>query len=387
MAPARPRQSATATAERHSRAPTQLPTYQPPTHPLNETAQRALNNLPRDHKLDSLKTRQRAANNHLTQAAADINDRLQAKTAEIERRRKKIEKQGGGSQQGNEDSDPILDETRQNTDEMTDKLEQSVRKIIDASAEVEGVERALQELQANVSNNRGYGGGTQSTIGASQARGNHRRQAVGSDDEGSEFEGEASQTMGENDNVMAMLKQKIAEQRTAYEAMSMAQRYISNCTALSATWVLTTSVFSYASHNDYVGFKKIVHDAQYPEDKAPPMPHASTWFASEPSSSSHRMTRAAAAARDAIEDDDDLAVASERISIKCPITLLPMKKPVTSQKCPHSFEKAAILDMINSSDTMVDGSGRRGVKAMKCPVCEVVCLFIAAAQKPLYSQP
>ena len=103
------------------------------------------------------------------------------------------------------------------------------------------------------------------------------------------------------------------------------------------------------------------------------MPHASTWFPSESPDPSHPTTRAAAAAGDAIEDDDDLAVASERVSIKCPLTLLPMKEPVTSQKCPHSFEKGAILDMINRSDITLEGSGRRGVKALKCPVCVVVC--------------
>ena len=121
-----------------------------------------------------------------------------------------------------------------------------------------------------------------------------------------------------------------------------------------------------------MGFKKIVHDAHYPEDSAPPMPHASTWFANEPDDTSGPMTRGAAAgAADSIEDDD-LTVASERISIKCPITLLTMIDPVTSQKCPHSFEKTAILDMIRLSDEPVPGTGRHGPKAIKCPVCTVV---------------
>lgn len=69
--------------------------------------------------------------------------------------------------------------------------------------------------------------------------------------------------------------------------------------------------------------------------------------------------------------NDELTVASERISIKCPITLLPMKDPVTSTKCPHSFEKEAILSMINVSDVRAEGSGGRGggQKAMQCPIC------------------
>ena len=121
----------------------------------------------------------------------------------------------------------------------------------------------------------------------------------------------------------------------------------------------------------------MVHDAHYPGDSAPPMPHASTWFANESDDASVPRTRgAAAAAADTIEDDD-LTVASERISVNCPITLLPMKEPVTSQKCPHSFEKTAILDMIKISDETVPGTGRHGQKAIKCPVCTVVSRYQA----------
>ena len=128
---------------------------------------------------------------------------------------------------------------------------------------------------------------------------------------------------------------------------------------------------SYAQNNDYVGFKKLVYDAQFPGDDAPPMPHSSTWFPDQSPESS----APAVAANQAAGNDDDLAMASERISIKCPITLLPMKDPVTSTKCPHNFEREAILSMINASDVRVDASGRHGAgskKAMQCPVCTVV---------------
>lgn len=97
------------------------------------------------------------------------------------------------------------------------------------------------------------------------------------------------------------------------------------------------------------------------------MPHASTWFPQEDNTNGPSNG-----------EDDTLQVASERISIKCPITLLPMQDPVTSTKCPHSFEREAILSMMNASDVRVDSEGaaaRRGtqsVKGMKCPVCEVV---------------
>ena len=145
---------------------------------------------------------------------------------------------------------------------------------------------------------------------------------------------------------------------------------------------------SYAQNNDYVGFKKLVYDAQFPGDDAPPMPHASTWFSDHTPDSSNPNTHGAqaTAGSEAPANDDDVAVASERISIKCPITLLPMKDPVTSTKCPHNFEREAILSMINASDIRIDGNGTRGAggkKAMQCPVCTVVSHPLHCCPLPL----
>ena len=221
MAPARSRPSAA--PERQNRGSLSLPTYEPPQHALNATAKRTLETLPRNHRLDGLKNRQRLANNHLTQAAADINDRLQGKTTECEKiKRRRLEKQG--SQEDNEEMDRTIYKMRQETDSMTDKLEESVRKIIDGSAEVEGMERVLKELHANVINPRSNGLSTQSTAGASQFNQGHRRRTVSSDDNGSDYEDESMQGVGDSESTMEALKQKIAEQREAYQAMSMAHR-------------------------------------------------------------------------------------------------------------------------------------------------------------------
>ena len=296
----------------------------------------------------------KAANNHLTQAAADINDRLHAKV-DIHNQGKK-RREAMSSQGSNDVNNEELEQMQQETDNMTDVLEQKVREIIDARAEVEGVERALRELDANASANRGVVAPTQSTLGASQFRGLKRRRREAEDEEDGEGEEEEnSQPVMEGDGVVEVLKRKIAENREAYQAGSMTERY--------------------ASHNDYVGFRKIVHDARYPGDKAPPLPHASTWFA--PGNGGTQQSSAGGAAGTQTTEDDDFQVASERISIKCPITLLPMSDPVSSTKCVHNFEREAILGMINTSEVRIGVDGRRGVgqKAMQCPVCEVVSLI------------
>lgn len=72
-------------------------------------------------------------------------------------------------------------------------------------------------------------------------------------------------------------------------------------------------------------------------------------------------------------DSDDIAIDRERISLKCPLTLLPFREPVTSIKCPHSFEREAISNMIarSTSQLVPDASGRGShrARAIKCPVC------------------
>ena len=200
-----------------------LPPYQPRQYPLNESAQRALHNLSRDHKLDSLKLRLRAANNHLTASAADVNERLQLRTTTYERRKRRLEKQ---SSQDDSEQDSIVAEARRQTDEITSKLETSIRMNIDSSTEVENVERALKELQENILDGRGRVVPTQSTLGASQFRSRHGRRRQGADDDEVMSDSEGGSFDGETENIVGALKQKIADQHSSYEKLSMKQRYV-----------------------------------------------------------------------------------------------------------------------------------------------------------------
>ena len=291
----------------------------------------------------------KAANAHLSHAAADINDRLQAKIEMHEKgkRRREALNSPGSTDPGDEG----LEQMRQDTEEMTMKLDQKVRDVIDSRAKIDGIEKILKEVHSNVAANRGNLAPTQSTLGASQFRGPKRRRIPGEyEDEEDEDE---SQLSTEGGGAVTIVKRKITEHDEAYHAESLTARY--------------------AAHNDYVGFKSLMHDARHPGDNAPPVPHSSTWFPSEARGTQSSASIGVAGTQHT-DDDEDLRVASERISIKCPITLRPMRDPVSSTKCVHNFEKEAILEMINVSDVWVGGDGRRGsgAKAMKCPVCEVV---------------
>src|SRR3954447_15811239 len=100
----------------------------------------------------------------------------------------------------------------------------------------------------------------------------------------------------------------------------------------------------YAQHNDYRHFRRIVHDAaNIGTDAPPPVPNSSTWFTSSNQPNLANLTGATA---DNVDNDEDLIMEKEITTLKCPITLMTFKEPMTSTKCPHSFEKAAIMEMI-----------------------------------------
>lgn len=129
----------------------------------------------------------------------------------------------------------------------------------------------------------------------------------------------------------------------------------------------------------------MVHDSKFPGDEVPPLPHSSTWFSHLEDTSARASGSTAGnpgqrsrSTRNQREpspaDSDDIAIERERISLKCPLTLLPFRDPVTSTKCPHSFEREAILDMIGRSNFTIPpppGHGGRRIRAVKCPVCSI----------------
>ncbi|EEP76355.1 predicted protein [Uncinocarpus reesii 1704] len=145
-----------------------------------------------------------------------------------------------------------------------------------------------------------------------------------------------------------------------------------------AQWENLSLTQRYTTNNAYIGFYRIVHDSKHLGDDITPLPHPSTWLSHietpETAGSSSRPARQERGSA-AGNPDDDVAIERERLSIRCPITLLPFKDPVTSTKCPHSFERTAIEDMISrSTETMLvplpnTNNGRRRVRCIKCPVC------------------
>ncbi|RJE23143.1 hypothetical protein PHISCL_04499 [Aspergillus sclerotialis] len=188
-------------------------------------------------------------------------------------------------------------------------------------------------------------------------RGNRRR-ASGREGEEEEHDGEDEEPeLGIPPSQQLM--DTIAKSKSSWQSQSLTDRYSTN--------------------NTYIGFYRIVHDSKYADDEIPPLPHSSTWFSQyedQPTLLHSYSTNQSTQPNNppAPPESEDFIIERERISLKCPLTLLPFSDPVTSTKCPHSFEREAIMGMLAQSrlDRPAPGGGRRNrIRYIRCPVCSL----------------
>ncbi|KAE8555948.1 hypothetical protein EYB25_000647 [Talaromyces marneffei] len=404
--------SAAAAASSSTRNRPQTPEYEPLATPLNPKAQRALASLYSAIQFRQLKEHIRQAGDKLTETAGEANERVadarhrfekstsrkRAASAAAKKLRKRERKnktdgdaigddekdhdededEDDGNDDEEEDDEDEDDEKRraeiQNLDNLeakvkltTSQLEERMRRVVDAEYKVGGLQVAIQEIAADAET-----AGTALNTSRRRARLRERGAAIDADwdedmdEDEDEDEDDAAPTVVPSQ----LIKERLAGHESQWEQQSLTQRYTNN--------------------NNYVGFYRIVHDAKYPTGEVPPVPPASTWFNHlEPNrrgANSRQQFAAAASNNDIVtedEEDADIEIERERISLKCPLTLVVFEDPVKSTKCIHSFERKAIEDMIRASSMTVPagendfqgGGGRnaraRRVRAVPCPICSV----------------
>ncbi|KAK1251805.1 hypothetical protein MKX07_007284 [Trichoderma sp. CBMAI-0711] len=302
---------------------TALPDYEPLSFPLSHTARKELIELSNNRGTAPYESQLKESIRHLGGSVGDLNERLRRGQDRLAALRERREEKGTAKTAEEERLEKELPEFEKEVERLTRDSERALRDLIDRKAELEDEAAVLQDISTTA---------TTSTIGlargaaASQGR---RRPAnvVGGDDED---EGDQKNNIEEEEeeeqavaSVIDTFRELRAKKRAEYNGLSAHERY--------------------ALNNDYVGFKKLWHEAAAGED-GPPLPDASRWFSSngEPD-----MTVPSRDGQNgSLDDDDDVAVSRENLSINCPLTLLPMKEPYRSRKCPHAFEKAAILDYL-----------------------------------------
>lgn len=259
-------------------------------------------------------------------------------------------------------------------DAITTRMDQDLRKMIDTREHFNSIRPVLEEI-GNEADVFARANPTSSQIPSTQRTRSQRRARrpadndhLDGDEEDEEDEEYHDFTPTDPTNAqtqstqrppatITLFKQKLQLRKDRYQDQSHRVRY--------------------AQDNDYRNFRKTLHDARYGGD-APPLPHESLWFNDDGVSNLARPGETDLGGVQGEDSDDDLQIAKAKISIKCPITLVEFEDPVTSTKCPHSFERNAIMGMIDGSAVRVGGSNRRGAndgkKAVKCPAsgCEQV---------------
>lgn len=208
-----------------SNDPTPLPPYQPPSNPLTPDFQRALNELPRTHRLDGLKKHLHQATQSLTTVAGDVNDRYYKKLEAYRKHKARGQEKNEG--EDDEAGELALEEMRVTVDKMTSNLEESVRKTIDAKAAVEGIEVALREVSANISSGGGAVVPTQSTLGASQFRPRKRQRDAGSESEDSDGLQDSNPA-----HPSGLLKRKMTEYNSNYQNISLRNKFVARARGL-----------------------------------------------------------------------------------------------------------------------------------------------------------
>jgi hypothetical protein len=338
----------------------ELPPYKKPSHPLDLEAARQLREL-QGRNLNDVKRHNKQAVETITSTAENVNDMLREHSDYIARRQKKWD--AGKNLDDREAEEEALKDLQKRVEEATAKLEESMRAVIDSGIAAQRIDDTLDWLRQNAPKQLEDEYQTQMTQRATQRQSqidSQRRQH--GDEDASDQELDDGPTPGPTPldstrvtltGVSELFLDRQQRQKDAYTSLSLTARY--------------------ARSNEYRDFKSIVHDAKY-GDAGPVLGHEDTWF-TETGSPAPGITNTQ---RGDFEDDDDIIMDKATISMRCPLTFQQFKEPYTSTKCPHTFEKNAIVEMIRTSGHATGPGGRQ--KAVSCPVtgCDQVCSLQSA---------
>ncbi|KAK4945773.1 hypothetical protein LTR10_015121 [Elasticomyces elasticus] len=322
---------------------------QPLKAPLNDGALRSLGEVTNDKtRTTKLAKLLKDAAQHLTETVGDVRETAHDRTERYERERRRRK----DNDDGNDVAEQAHEEFQKEVETLTNKMDMSIRAIVDDQIWLEDLPNVLKtafDKAARASKRAEQSGGTQES---------HPTRHTDSDDNEDQDEEDEEPTNGRTRSTQTAP----TSSNTPYALLSSALQ------KQQKTWSTKTPTERYAHNNTYTGFKRNWFEGDHPGDEKPPMPAPGLWFAAEEGreviSSSQRHRHGASA-----EDDNDdsseseVEIAKEKTRLKCPITFLPFQDPVTSDKCGHSYERFAILEMLNAS--------RDRPKQVHCPECNV----------------
>lgn len=273
------------------------PVYQPPANPLTPSARNALNSLKRTHQLAGVEKHLKDSNQLLADCVYDANKMLAEKEASVDKHRAKAEREGTEFD-AQEQLD--LEERRKFVEKLTSDIDQRTRKTIDEQYAVQFMRDALDAATATA---------------ASDAAAVAVSQAMSFDPTMPDAPTQPETGPPPSDQFKRQAQAKMEE----WQRLELHTRY--------------------GDHPDYIAFKNQLHTGAHGDDAV--IPPSSRWFPSRGSP-----TAGTARAHAADNSDDDIVIARETLSTKCPITIKELVDPIMSRLCQHTFEKHAIMQLL-----------------------------------------
>ncbi|KAK3955190.1 zinc-finger of the MIZ type in Nse subunit-domain-containing protein [Pseudoneurospora amorphoporcata] len=324
----RPQSTASASTSAHNGS--DLPPYEPPSHPMNDAGRQALANITNNNQeVRKYEDHLSKSATYLREAVGAINDTLFARKSQLT---SKIEKRRGRGEAEKGEDEAELEEyvNKLNGDvtHLTDEIEAALRQVIDYRAQVQGDKLVLDSVMNQVQSQKPRRERPSRKRKAAQRANDDSDEEMAGVDDGS---GEEEAAEAEDEAPLTGVREALHKAREV-----RARQYRA-----------TSAYDRYASNNEYISFKKMWHDAQHPQDQVP-LPDASTWFDNQ-----GRPIRDGAPV-----GDEDLIIEREVQDLTCKLTLRPFREPYANHQCPHVFEKSALLEYLRHT----------GGKA-QCPVC------------------
>ncbi|TGJ79183.1 hypothetical protein E0Z10_g9581 [Xylaria hypoxylon] len=308
----RPRPSSPSSHTQQKRRAARLPDYEPPSFPLDRAACRELAGLSNNADTRKYEEQLKQSIALLTNNVRDINDRYVKKKDELDkfRKRQKAQSEDDGEdpearKRGRAEEDVVM-RLREAVPALTAECESAVRNVIDLRVELEDGRKAIQDTVHKAE--------LESANAANEDQESDNNEAKDEDDD--------------DDHVM---------RNTRHGILGPLRILKNEREKAAADYATRPPEERYAVDNDYIGFKRLWWDAVHSVD-GKPLPDASRWF-----------TRNTAGGDDSEDDEEaDLVIAEEHLSIYCPLSMVVMEEPYTSSVCKHTFNKPAIVQFLRS---------------------------------------
>lgn len=329
--------SASARGRHDAGASDELPPYEPPSQPLNDAARRALAQISNNRGTRKFDDHLKKSTELIRDAVGATNDRAWENHTIMQQRIQKLAQKGEDKTEADLEDEQYVEKLGEHVSGVTGQLEAALRDIIDYRVELEDEPAVLDivrgELESQAQNWR-----PREVVKKSKKK-EPRPSAAANPDDAMDEDEDAEEDENEEDSEMREpedngvvtgvneVLQKVRRSKVEdWTRMDMGQRY--------------------AEHNDYILFKRTLHDAQHPNDDAT-LPHAFSWFGPDGQPVLSKVGDETDAPGG--EDDDELQIAGEVRTFRCPLSLRMIDEPYSSSKCKHTFDKMAIADYLKNN--------------------------------------